>query len=69
MLHTLLNAVAVPEAGANADADALIARIAMIATDLASQPPEHVVINWDRELDAGRGPCLALGAERRTRPR
>lgn len=69
MLHTLLNAVAVPEAGANADADALIARIAVIAADLEARPPDYVVIDWDRELSEGRGPCLALGAERRTRAR
>ena len=45
--------------------DELIARVQAIADDLARMQP----VNWEAEIAGGGGPCLALGAERRSAPR
>jgi len=56
--------LAVPEAETLAGDD-LIARVRAVADDLAREQP----IDWEADLDRGCGPCLALGAERRSNPR
>jgi hypothetical protein len=43
----------------------LIARVQAIADDLARMQP----VDWEADIAGGGGPCLALGAERRTHPR
>ena len=64
--HGLL---AVPEAeniaaGAPRPEDT-IARVQAIADELARHQP----VDWEEDLACGGGPCLALGAERRSNPR
>jgi hypothetical protein len=56
--------VALPEAENVAD-DTLIARVMAIADELERLQP----VDWDEDLARGGGPCLALGAERRSSPR
>ena len=56
--------LAVPEAESLSRED-LVARVQAIANDLAGEQP----IDWEADLDRGGGPCLALGAERRSSPR
>ena len=43
----------------------LIARVQAIADELARQQP----VDWEADIARGGGPCLALGAERRSKPR
>jgi hypothetical protein len=79
MSHTLLNAVAIPEAENTvvaaaardpaAQAQELFARVQVIASDLAMQLEEPTAVDWEQDLERGGGPCLALGAERRCAPR
>jgi hypothetical protein len=45
--------------------DELIARVQAIADELARQQP----VDWEMDIAGGGGPCLALGAERRSQPR
>ena len=56
--------LALPEMENVAD-DTVIARVQAIADELAKQQP----VDWERDLEDGGGPCLALGAERRSTPR
>ena len=64
--HGLL---AVPEAeylaSGTSQLDDLVARVQAIADELARQQP----VDWEVDIAAGGGPCLALGAERRSQPR
>lgn len=78
MTHTLLNAVAIPEAeNATAaaardpatEAEVLFSRVRVIATDLAVRLEGQDTVDWEQDLERGGGPCLALGAERRIAPR
>ena len=79
MNHTLLNAVATPEAenavasaaarDPAAQAEALFSRVRVIASDLALRLEEPDAVDWEQDLERGGGPCLALGAERRFAPR
>ena len=62
--------LAVPEAEnvadpRNPDGDAAMARVLSIADELAKLQP----VDWEEDLARGGGPCLALGAERRSAPR
>ena len=56
--------LALPEAENPAGED-VIARVQAIANELARGQP----VDWEADLDRGGGPCLALGAERRSNPR
>jgi hypothetical protein len=56
--------LAVPEAE-NLSGDDVIARVQSIADELARLQP----VDWEADLERGGGPCLALGAERRSAPR
>ena len=63
--HGLL---AVPEAEdlaepQRAPREALVARVQAIADELARP---QAGVDWEEDLARGGGPCLALGAERRT---
>ena len=49
----------------NPDGDAVMARVLSIADELAKLQP----VDWEEDLARGGGPCLALGAERRSTPR
>jgi hypothetical protein len=64
--HGLL---AVPEAeylaAGTSQPDDLIARVQAIADELSREQP----VDWEMDIAAGGGPCLALGAERRAQPR
>ena len=66
MQSTLLNAVAIPECE-DRQAD-LVARLNAIADDLAQRRITRGV-DWEQVIDMGAGPGLALGVERRLRPR
>jgi hypothetical protein len=62
--------IAVPEAenvaaAAGLPYAGLIERVQAIAIDLA----ELQAVDWEDDLARGGGPCLALGAERRVKPR
>ena len=64
--HGLL---AVPEAeslaAGKSQTDDVVARVQAIADELSRQQP----VDWEADIAQGGGPCLALGAERRTAPR
>jgi hypothetical protein len=67
---TPLSLLALPEVENVADprgasGDELVARILEIAGDLARLQS----VDWEDDLARGGGPCLALGAERRSNPR
>ena len=66
MQSTLLNAVAIPECEDRQDD--LVARLNAIADDLAQRRITRGV-DWEQVIDMGAGPGLALGVERRLRPR
>ena len=66
--HGLL---AIPEAEnlagpQRAPSEALVAQVQAIADEVARQQPG---VDWEEDLERGGGPCLPLGAERRSRPR
>jgi hypothetical protein len=56
--------IALPEVEYVADGSVL-ARVQAIADELEKLQP----VDWDEDLARGGGPCLALGAERRSAPR
>ena len=64
--HGLL---AVPEAetlaAGKSQTDDLVARVQAIADELSRQQP----VDWEMDIASGGGPCLALGGERRVKPR
>ena len=67
---SLLGLIAVPEAENIAAAPAihgaaLVERVRAISIDLA----ELQAVDWEDDLARGGGPCLPLGAERRSAPR
>ena len=64
--HGLL---AVPEAenlaAAGSPPDDAVARVLAIADEIARQQP----VDWEEDLARGGSPCLALGIDRRAKPR
>ena len=65
--HGLL---AIPEAESlagsqRAPGEALVAQVQAIADEIAQQPG----VDWEEDLERGGGPCLPLGAERRSSAR
>lgn len=63
MHPTFLSAVAIPES--DEAPGELLARLSAVAEELERVQP----VDWEEDLARGGGPCLALGAERRSNPR
>ena len=67
MHPTLLSAAAIPES--ESTPAELIARICAIADEMDQRVEVPQPVDWEAVIDSGAGPGLALGAERRLRPR